>query len=268
MANIDVIALLFDSFELMRAHYHEVAVSLAALLLLSGAGYVGGSSVSNGFGSGQGPSLSNIDNALSGEDGVMAELTGVLLFAISIVVAMAFAMAVLSMAIWYYVIEHFYAILNKTKIAHEWPLRMMRQLPKALVMALLDVVLLVAFADSIAVCLFVVQISWVAAAVLFLIVLIFWLNTGFYFVPVWAYYVLDNLSLFDAISRSIALVGGNSVPFTVFAMIFVILNIAALAGSMLAGGFAFISMPFLMVFITFLWRVTLIKMKMAADKRR
>ena len=102
----------------------------------------------------------------------------------------------------------------------------------------------------------------------FLLVFIVWLNAGFYFIPVWAYYVLDDLPFFESIARSISLVKNNIVHFTVFATIFVLLNIGAMVGSLLTCCFAFITTPVLMVFVTFLWRLTLIKMKLAAENKR
>ncbi|MFA6214097.1 MAG: hypothetical protein WC717_02350 [Candidatus Micrarchaeia archaeon] len=266
---MDVISLIFESFWLIRKHFREVAVPLAALLLLSAAGYVGGSSLSNDFGGSslQWDDVRSIPRALSSAEGLMAELAGTKLLAISIAAAVAFAMAVLSMAIWYYASEHFYAILHKEKITRNWQLRTKHHLSKSVVMALLDVAMTAAFAASVVGCLIVVQTSWVASAILFLLVLIVWLNAGFYLIPVWVYYVLDNLPFFESISRSIALVRCNVVHFTIFAIIFVLLNIGAMIGSLLTCCFAFLAMPVLMVFLTFLWRVTLMKIKMAAEKK-
>jgi hypothetical protein len=269
MAGIDVIALIFESFGLMRAHYREVAFPLVALLLLSGAGNLGGSSFSRGFGSQnfQGSPSSSIASALSGAEALAAGLAGALLLAVLFALAVAFALAVLSMAVWYYVCEHFYAVLNKKKIARGWQSRLSRHLPKAFAMVLLEMVLLLAFAASVFACLLVAPSSWVAALVLFLLVLIFWLNAGFYLIPVWTYYVLDNLPFFESVSRSVALVRANIFHFAVFAAIFVLLNIGAMVGSLLACCFAFMAMPLLSVFVNLLSRVTLMKMKLAAEKK-
>jgi hypothetical protein len=268
MAKLDVIALIFDSFDLIRAHYREVAFPLVALLLLSGAGSFGGSSFSKGLDSRgwQDSTASGIANALSGSGALMAGLAGALLLIILFVIVVTLAIAVLSTAIWYYVCEHFYAILNKKKITLDWQSRMKRHLPKAFILALLEVVMIVVFAASLFACLFVVQTSWVAAAALFLLILIIGLNVGFYLIPVWVYYVLDNLPLFESISRSIMLVKNNVFHFAIFAAIFVLLTMGAFVGSLSACCFAFIVMPVLMVFVTLLSRVTLMKMKLAAEK--
>jgi hypothetical protein len=270
MASIDVISLIFESFEFIRAHYKEVAFPLVVLLLLSGTGSYGGSSLSDMLGErqyrdGYGYEQGNLQNALSSSKSMIAYLAGMLAVVVAIAIAVAFVIAVISTSIWFYISEHFYTILKKRKITEEWQGRMKRHLPKAFILTLLEFFMFAAFAIAILACISFIPTSWFWAAVLLLIVVILGLNLGFYLIPLWMYYVLDNLPFFESLSRSAVLVFRNVLHFAIFAIIFVFLTIAALFGSFTACCFSFIIAPLLFVFISLLSRVTLIKMKLAIE---
>ena len=272
MANIDVISLIFESFDFIRAHYREVAFPLMVLLLFSGAGNFGGSSFSKMF---QPPSdasqsayqPSPLENAMQAPDALSSYLVGSVLIIIAFIIAVAFVIAALSLSIWFYVSEHFYAVLNKKKISQDWQSRMKRHLPKAFVMAFFELVLFAAFACAIIACISLVYTSLVAAIALVAVVLVAGFAVGIYLIPAWTYYALDNRPFFESISRSFALVGGNKVHFAVFAAIFVLINLGALFSSFYACCFAFIVAPLLTLIVSLLSRVTLLKMKLAIEKQ-
>lgn len=273
MANIDVISLIFESFALIRAHYREVAFPLMALLLLSGAGSFGGSSFSDSFGTsgggGQSPdSGSSIANSLTGSGDLANGLAGALLAILAVIIVMAFIMSVLDTAIWFYISEHFYALLCKKKVTKGWQERMKRHLPRAFVMALFEFLLFAAFAAAIIACIVIIKTSWVAALALMAVVFIIALCAGIYLIPVWVFYALDRRPFFESISRSVALVQGNFVHFAVFTAIFILLNIGATLGAIYACCFYFIALPLLATFMGLLSHITAIKMKLAIEKER
>jgi len=271
MANIDVISLIFESFDFIRKHYKEVAFPLAVLLLMSGAGHIGGSSLSNGFSNSLdgSPGAPLLANALSGaeslEAGIMA---GTLLALFLFIIAVAVVMAVVSLSVWFYVCEHFYSILNRKKVSTDWQARMKRHILRALVMAIFEFAVFAAFAIAIIACISLVSTSWAAALSLMALVFIICACIGLYFIPVWMYYALDMRPFFESISCSISLVKGNFAHFAIFGAIFMFLNIGAMIGSFYACCFSFLAAPLLLTFVALLSRVTLIKMKLAIEKER
>ena len=274
MANIDVISLIFESFELIKARYKEVAVPIMVLLIIAGAGHFGGSSLSDALGSQRSGSLGHYDssplsNAMSGSDALLAGLTGgVLLVVLAFVVAMAFAMAVLSMAIWFYMSEHFNAVLIKKKIAQDWQARMKRHIIKAFVMALFEFALIgSAILAGVGIALSYSTIGLIGAVVLFALLAIAFVCLGFFIIPAWMYYAIDNLPFFESISRSFSLVSGNITHFLVFAIIFAMLGIGSGLASIYACCFSFILAPILTVFFALLSRVTLLKMKLGIEQQ-
>lgn len=271
MANIDVISLIFESFGLIRAHYKEVAFPLVVLLLLSGTGHIGGSSFSDVFGSEGSRSAgqdegSEIANALFDSGGLSAELAGVILIVVAIVVVLAFALCALDMAIWFYISEHFQAILTKGKIAKEWQSRMSAHLPRAFFMTLFEFILLGAIiAAVVAIALSYQSLGLALAIALFALVMLAFLCISVFIIPAWAYYAIDRLPFFTSLSRSFSLVRGNLAHFLVFAIIFLLLGMGSGAASVAACCFSFIVAPILTVFFALLSRVTLLKMKCAME---
>jgi len=273
MANIDVISLIFESFALIRARYREVAVPLMALLLLSGAGHVGNYSLSDlfsskGSGSASQYNGSPLASSLSDSGALMAGLAGVLLIIIAIVAVVAFVISVLRMAVWFYVSEHFHAILVKKKITKEWQQRMRSHLPRAFVMALFEFILIIALILAIAAIVLSYQSTGLVGAILLSMLLVLaFICLGIFLAPAWIYYAIDRLPFFQSLSRSLSLVRRNFVHFLVFAIIFFMLDMGSVIASFYACCFSFLLMPVLIVFFALLSRVTLIKMKLAIEKQ-
>lgn len=273
MANIDVISLIFESFELIKARYKEVALPLLVLLLISGAGHVGGSSLSDAFGSKSNGATSQygaspIANALSDSGALMAGLAGALLVVLAIVVVVAFALAVLSLAIWFYISEHFHAILTKRKIAQGWQARMSRHLFRALVMVLFEFALLGVFVLAVvAIAMAYSSIGLIGAMLLFVLLVLAFLCLGIFLIPAWMYYAIDRLPFLTSLSRSFSLVRRNFVHFLVFALIFFMLGIGSVVASLYACCCSFILAPIMAVFFALLSRVTLLKIKLAIEKQ-
>lgn len=271
MANIDVISLIFESFELMRAHYKEVMFPLVVLLLLSGGGHIGGSSFSDLFGSKGGSSTSQataapLANALSDPGGLSAGLMGVILIVVAIVVVLTFVLCTLEMSIWFYVSEHFQAILSKGKTAKEWKARMSAHLPRAFFMSLFEFALLGAFILAAAAIVLSYQSLGLAGAIaLFALVVLAFLCISIFIIPAWIYYAIDRLPFFQSLSRSFSLVKGNLVHFLAFAIIFAMLGMGAGLASIAACCLSFIVAPIMAVFFGLLSRVTLLKMKNAME---
>ena len=271
MANIDVISLIFESFELIKAHYKEVALPLLALMLMSGAGGFGGSSFSDVFGSKNSSASgayrgSPLANAMSDPGALSAGLAGVLLAVVAIVVVLVFVFSVLSMAIWFYISEHFQAILAKKKLVKAWQPRMSAHLSRAFVMALFDFALLAVFIIAIvAIALSYKSIGLLSAIVLFALLVLVFICLGIFLAPAWIYYAIDRLPFFASLGRSFSLVQRNFAHFLVFVLIFFLLGIGSVFASVFACCFAFILMPVFTVFFALLSRVTLLKMKLAME---
>ena len=271
MANIDVISLIFESFELVKAHYKEVALPLLVLMLMSGAGGFGGSSFSDVFGSKNSSASgayrgSPLANAISDSGGLTAGLAGVLLAVVAIVVVLVFVFSVLSMAIWFYISEHFQAILARKKLVKAWQPRMSAHLSRAFVMALFDFALLAVFIIAIvAIALSYKSIGLLSAIVLFALLVLVFICLGIFLAPAWIYYAIDRLPFFASLGRSFSLVQRNLVHFLVFVLIFFLLGIGSALASVFACCFSFILMPVFAVFFALLSRVTLLKMKNAME---
>ncbi len=273
MADIDVISLIFESFDLVRARYKEVALPLMVLLLISGAGNFGGASLSDVMGSqGAGTNYydeSPIANALSDSGGLWAGLAGVIFIVLALLIAFAFAMAVVSLSIWYYASEHFYAILRRKKVSQNWQSRMARHFPRAIVMTIFEFFLFAAFAAATIACFAMVPASgWAVSIVLFAVVALVAISAMLFLIPAWAYYAMDCLPFFESLGRSVSLVRGNAMHFAIFAVIFIALNFGTVFASFYACCFSFLLMPILYVFFSLISRVTILKMKLAIEKQR
>lgn len=274
MANIDVISLIFESFELIRARYKEVAVPLMVLLLISGAGHIGGSSLSDMFGSPRSGSFgqdgeSPLANAMSAPGGLLDGLAGdVLLALVAFVVALAFAFAVIILSVWFYISEHFHAVLIKKKITQGWQARIERHMVRAFVMALFEFALLGALVLCVvAIALAYPSIGLIGAMAVFALLAPVSICIGFFLIPAWMYYAIDRLPFFTSLSRSFSLVRGSMKHFLAFAVIFAMLGIGSAVASFYACCFSFIVSPVLAVFFALLSRVTLLKMKFSIERQ-
>ncbi len=285
MAKFDVFTAIFESFELIKAHYKEVAVPLILLLLLSGAGHLGGSSLSNSFKSaGSGYSgasslgraaASPIANALSAP---LAMLSGFLLIIVAAAIVVVALLAILASATWFYVYEHFYAILRKKKITENWQPRMKRQALKSAVILVFWLVLLAAlFAIPVIIALgafsaassFSSMIGAMVSVIIpFALAMLFLAVLGFLVMPLWVFYAMDNCGFFESLSKSVTLVSTNLGQFIVYFVIVVLLGIGEVMAASVAAlcCLAWLVVPLLTVFFTLLTSITLMKMRLALAK--
>jgi hypothetical protein len=285
MGKVDVIQAIFDSFDLLRAHWREVALPLLALVILSGAGSFGGSSFSNnrslsGLFSGNGKMAdtagSLVANALSG--GALLALGGIVFVIIALLIVFAIALCILNETIYLYVCEHFYALLRRKKVGSDWKARMKRLGWKAAVLeafGLAVLVILFAFPalqvwnavglissgspESFVASLGSIAL-WTGAAILLL------LTIGFFLTPLWVLYAMDGVPFFESLSRSVALVMGNATTFSLLGAIFLCLGIAAVLASLASCCLSWIVSPVIGVFLSVLWGITLMKVKLAVEK--
>ena len=271
MGNIDVIKAVFESYGLIKKHYNEVALPLVVLLILSGAGHLG-SNWSTGGGSGSGSSsqasgnANALMNALSSPDalaGLLSVFLGVLLLVLIAFVILAIIAAIVDQATWFYVYEHFYAILRGKKLSEDWKSRMKRHSVKAIIIGLfwlavaalvLGVPLLLMVGSS--------PIGWIAIAlgVLVLIVL------AFFLLPMWVYFAMDGMKIGDAMGKSFSLVSRNIGSFLLLGFIMLLAMAGQIIVMVVLCCFAFIVGPLLQVFFALLWGITLMKMKLALEK--
>lgn len=270
MGKIDVIGAIFESYGLIKKHYNEVALPLVVLLILSGAGQLGGNWGSGDWGksgsSGEAGKANALVNALSSPDalaGLLSLFVGVLLIVLIVLIILAVIAAIVDQATWFYVFEHFYAILKKKKISGDWKGRMKRHSAKAVIIGLfwlavalliLGVPLLLLIGGS------PIGIIALAAAALVLLLLVFFM------MPMWVYFAMDGMRIGDAIGRSFALVGENIGPFLLLGFIMLLAAIGQLIVVVALCCFAFIVAPVLQVFFGLLWGITLMKMKIALEK--
>lgn len=273
MADIDVIALIFESFALVRARYKDVAFPLMVLLLLSSAGNFGGTSLSDLAGHDEAASddygASPIASALSDSGEIWAGIAGLGLALLALLVAFAFAITMASLSIWFYTCEHFYAILRRKKAQGAWEQRMARHVPRAFVMALFEFFLFGAFAAAIIACFAAAPSAGIAATLaLFAATFLIAVFAALFIIPAWAYYAMDSLPFFTSIDRSITLVRGNLWHFIIYAAIFFLLNLGVAAASIYACCLSFIIVPLFAVFFGLTSKVTLLKMKLAIEKER
>jgi hypothetical protein len=273
MADIDVIALIFESFGLVRARYRDVAFPLMVLLLLSSAGNFGGSSLSDLASQGGAASgdyaASPLASALSDSGGPWAGATGIALPLIALLVAFAFAITTASLSAWFYACEHFYAILRRKKAQGTWEQRMARHVPRAIVLALFEFFLFGAFAAAIIACFAAALSAGLPAAIaLFAATMLLAMLAALFIIPAWAYYAMDSLPFFTSIDRSITLVRGNMAHFLIYAAIFFLLNLGVAAASVYACCLSFLIVPLFAVFFGLTARVTLLKMKLSIEKQR
>jgi len=276
MGKIDVISAIFESAELVRAHYKEVALPLIVLLILSSAGHLGSNWGGNGFGNSKSPSYAGsgtqnaLVNALSSPDaiaGALSLLLGALFIVLIVFIIAAIIAALVNQATWLYVFEHFYALLGKKKVQKEWKIRFKRLLVKSLILGIFWFVLIVAL-FAIPIILFAVN-SMLALLVAVIAVLAL-LIVAFLLQPIWVYFAMDDLKIMDAAGKSAGLVRKNPGSFLVFGFIVLLVSGGELAASLfitvaccLLGP---IVMPFISVFFGLVFGITMMKMKLALEK--
>jgi len=287
MGKVDVIHSIFESYELVKANYKEVIVPLVILLLLSGAGSLGGSSFSglsdrSGSGSygssGFGESLSSpITNALSG--GSLAALSGILLLIIAIAAIVLLVLMVVETAIWFYVFEFFHALLRKKKITENWKSRIKRHSVKSFVLLIFWGILIVAI-FAVPTIMLIGSLSTIGtsadfvgfllgALVPFAVATLVLMLLGFLLTPLWIYYAMDGRGFFESLSKSVSLVSSNLVHFIVYFLIHLVLAISIGVVGIISAlcCLAWLVIPVLSVAFTLIMSVALLKIKMDMEKK-
>ncbi|MCX6769151.1 MAG: hypothetical protein NT051_00520, partial [Candidatus Micrarchaeota archaeon] len=136
MAKISVLETARESYEIIRAHWKEVIVPLLVIFLISGASSFG-SGFSRSFGNSYSSqntghsSGSALASAMADSGALIATLGVFILVIIAVVIVVALILAILQQSLWFYVFEHFHALLTKRKISEEWKPRMKRQAGKS-----------------------------------------------------------------------------------------------------------------------------------------
>ena len=276
MGKIDVISAIFESFGLIRAHYKEVALPLVILLILSGAGHLGSNLGGNGFGSNSNsPHASSgtanaLANAVPGPEalaGLLSMLVGVVLIFLVIFIILAIIVALVDQAAWFYVFEHFYALLGKKKVQKDWKNMFQKQIIKALVIWLFWLALIAALSAVPAV-LFIGNSPFaLGVAILALIAL---LVLAFLLQPTWVYFAMDGMGIMAAAGKSVELVKNNAISFLVFGFIMLLtgcgIAVASLFITLACCLLAPIVMPFIEVLFGLIFGITMMKMKIALEK--
>jgi hypothetical protein len=260
------------------------------LALLSGAGGFGGSSFSNSGRShsyaGGGTVDSMLANAIGGIDSYMLGMGALLLAIVAIAILFAIAMSVLDQAVWFYVYEHFYCLLTKTKPSPVWKMRLKRHsLKAAVIMAFWVATFILFMAMPIAIAIafpamftynttadvspFIASImSFLPLIALFGAFMLLFAFLQFLLVLLWVYYAMDNLTFFESMGRAFSLASKNILTFAKLAAIFILFAIAAVAVVVSTCCFAFITGPILQIFLTLLWGVTLMSLKLKLDSKK
>lgn len=275
MEKADVMKEISDSFGLLRAHYREVLFPLLVLLVLSGAGHFGFSglrwTLDRPFGQLH-PALpenaSPFANAMLDASSFLLLAGGALLALILAYAAIAIVSAILERAVWFYVFEHFHAVIRKKRPPADWQQRMKRHAVKSVVFMVFWAILAVAvfavpalqawdFLSS--------SGSFFSFFATFVIAIVVFLGLAFLLLPLWVFYAIDGHGLFESVSKSASLVGRNLVPFGIYAAVFFAIWILALAVSIGACCLSFIVAPVAFVFIQLLSGVTLMKLKLVLE---
>lgn len=282
MGKVDVISAIFESFELIRKHYKEVMVPLLVLLLLSGAGSMGGSSFSRGFGNGEKAASgeAGLANAMTGLGTGVLALGGLLVAIIAAVLVAMLVLMVVCEATQLYVYEHFYAILNKRKIKAKWTERFGRLAVKSIAMFIFRAAIFAAVfilpllqlwnvistleAMSVAGIIGAVLSVGLALAAGFALMLI----VSFVLTPLWVYYAMDGNGLFDSAGKSVSLVVGNLSSFLLLGFVFLLIGIGTVGAAALSACccLSWLVAPVLSVGFSLLYGVTLMKVKLAIEK--
>lgn len=275
MAKIDVISMFFESFELVRKHYHEVMIPIVLLLLMSGTASIGADSIGRVFTSlGRGFATDSFASAAATTSSTVAPqipttflpfVGGALLAIAAAVMTAGLVLVIFHQSLTFYVYGHFYSLLRRKKISTGWEERMKKYAIKSLVLLVFWCVVILVF---IALSLLVISLGnlliQIAAA---LVVLFLLLSVGFYTLPLWVYYVLDSMPFFASLSKSFCLVKDNAVTFTIFTLILLLLGIGIALASMAACCFSSIVAPLLGVMLSLVSGITVMKMTLALGKK-
>ncbi|HIH30686.1 TPA: hypothetical protein HA243_04755 [Candidatus Micrarchaeota archaeon] len=97
-------------------------------------------------------------------------------------------------------------------------------------------------------------------------ILVMWVM-GFFFSALWMYYAMDRNGFFDSLSKSFSLVSSNILEFLIVGIIFGLLMLGGWALAVACCCFAWVISPVLDVFLTVLYGITLMKMKLALEKK-
>jgi len=287
MANISVIDTVKESYELIVEHWKEVAVPLIILLLLSGTGSFGGNSLSRESTGSSGPqdyssaANSMLANAMTGGDELFA-LGALAIGLIALIVVVLFIFSVLQQSIWFYTYEHFYSLLTKKKLSTDWKPRFERQGIKAFFYTLFYWLMFILFFAVPVVMMFPLLGAFSSSArldtsellsslipvlgVAFACFIAF-LAVSFFLSFAWIYYAMDGFPFFDSLGKSFSLARGNIWLLVRFVGIFLLLGLAAGIGLLVLCCFAFILSPIVQVFLGLLSGVTLMKLKLAVEKK-
>lgn len=270
MAKIDVISMFFESFELIRAHYKEVIIPLVLLLLMFGSANVGTSPLYRmlsplGAGLLTGHFTSSFTSFPMHHAITLLPFAGAALLGfMAAVIIIAFALLVLQQSLTFYVYSHFYSLLCKKKIKSDWEERMKKYAIKSVVLLLFWFIVTMIL---IALSLLVISLGNLLYLVIGAIIVIFLLlSVGFYGLPLWIYYVLDGLPFSTSLSKSFWLVKRNAMPFTLFCLLLIVLDVAVAVASVASCCLSFIVAPILAVLLSLLSSITIMKMKLALEK--
>jgi len=282
MGKVDVISAVFESFELIRAHYKEVALPIIVLILLSGAGGLGGQSISRGYsGSGKSPLAgAALANSMADAGAGILALGSLLVAIIALVAVAALVFVVVSEATQLYIYEHFYAIMRKKKIKEKWTGRFGRLAGKSIVMLVFRLIVFgaVFIIPILQIWNFVSNLQTVSAegiigaivsvAITLIASFIVMLAINFALAPLWVYYAMDGVGFFDSIGKSVRIVSGNFSAFFVLWFIFFLLDLGIVGVTALSACccLSWIVAPILGVGVGLLYGVTLLKVKLAIEK--
>jgi len=283
MAPISVTKTIKESYDLILEHWKDVAAPLIILLLISGGGQFGGKSFSPGSlnsGSRDYSPDSLATNAMT-DMGPLLAMGTIVFVLIGLVAVFVIIMAILNQSTWFYTYEHFHMLLTKRKITEDWKPRMERHVLKAFFYELFNLVLVLVFiAVPIAIILLVpglfvldpaadimVKLSSILPAIMIFVIFLFLLLAlQFFLVPMWVYYAMDRLPLFESVGKAFSLVRDNLWLFVRFVGIFFSIGTAAAIGLIMLCCFSFILSPLVHVFLTLLSGVTLMKLKLAVEE--
>lgn len=276
MEKVDVLTVIVDSFELAAAHWREVAVPLALILIPSVAmGIV--ISFFNIFGTLsdlQSPGLSS-DSLAAGAMSGGSALTdafaslgiGVVIFAISTFIAYA----ILSSAVHFYIYEHFYSLITKKQIRQGWQERMIKYIKKTVVITVATLGVCAAFMILLGIVVlsfsFIGLVGAIIAAVLLLIASVALMVLFMMASPMWIFYVMENDGFFASISKSISMVKKNFWTFLAFFVVMEVISIVVSIGAVLTCCLTYVISPFLQTAVGLVSAIGLMKLRLLLGEK-
>ncbi len=270
MVKVDVIKAIFDSYMLIKKHYKGVLIPLLVVLVLNTMWNFGGSSSYNmdesdfAFLEGDGGLLSN---SMTGLGALVAGLGTLIIAGIVLLIIIAVAISILQEAVWYYIYDYFYSLLGKKKAKGNWKAKIKKFAIKALKLMFFYLGLFVILAGLFAILFLLSSISFALAVTGFALLVVASLVVMFLLLPLWVYYVMDNLALRKSISKSVWLVKSSPGAFIIFIIIFIIIWVGSAFASLLTCCFFPITMSIIAVFIQLLSGVTLMNIKLQIEKK-